>query len=211
MRALLVIAVVGLSGFAANAGMVSYDIQEQVLTKFAQASGETSGNAGHYYVQGKFWCPTWTDPFRTCWKTVYEADLRWTMSPPTFHANNGSIAFTAPFSADFGIFHFPIFGGKTTVNGTAGITFDAGSSQLKISVNRVSVPISINFHGIGELALTTVTVNPNYGFSVPLQTMGMNVVGADGVVKRIKARPISVTPQINAGVVRINTSVAIWR
>ncbi|HEY8165475.1 MAG TPA: hypothetical protein VIF83_07975 [Gemmatimonadaceae bacterium] len=185
------------SSFAAQN---SYVVQQSTFNKLADAIGSFSGAVGPY--EFAIWTPCFPDFWNQCRVVVYHYTLNWTLSNPSFSITQSGVRFSGNLRTSFGPFPF-----STTVSGPVTISYAA--PNFHVSISQVSVPVTVNLPIYGAWTITTLTINPNYGFTFPISTMYLPVTTPAGS-RFVRALPRSASLAYEPGAVRINADIAVW-
>jgi hypothetical protein len=180
---------------AFSAPAINFDVYSSTLNKFAAAVGPLSGDAGHYDVD------IWT-PFGNI--VVYSADLYWTLSNTTFQITPQGISFTGQLNLSYYKFSY-----TTNVTGSVTAAYQQSPQALVVSIGSVSVPVQFSTP-IGNITLTTLTVNPQYSFSVPVYPAAFSQPTASGVSQMIYGQIASASVSYQNGYIEIATVENIW-
>jgi hypothetical protein len=202
-RQILLIATFSLIAVSLSASQAVYVVQDSALNKFAAAVGSFSGNAGKY--EFAVWRPCFPDFWHSCRAVLYSNDVLWTLSNPSFSIGPGGITFSGALTGHYGPFSF-----ATTVSGPVGLSYQAATSTLSMSITQINVPITINLPVFGSWTITTLQVNPNYSFSYGLTKLVLTVANPPTGTKFINASPTNVTFTYQPGAVAINTEFVVW-
>lgn len=174
---------------------INFDVYASTLNKFAAAVGPLSGDAGHYDVD------IWT-PFGNI--VVYSADLYWTLSNTTFQITPQGISFTGQLNLSYYKFSY-----TTNVTGSVTASYQQSPQALVVSIGSVSVPVQFSTP-VGSVTLTTLTVNPQYSFSVPVYSAVFSQPTASGASKMIYGQIASAAVSYQNGYIDIATVENIW-
>lgn len=180
---------------AFSAPAINFQIYSSTLDKFAAAVGPLSGDAGHYDVD------IWT-PFGNI--VVYSADLLWTLSNTAFQITPQGITFTGQLNLSYYKFSY-----ATTVTGSVTTSYQQSPPAFVISIGSVSVPVQFSTP-IGNVTLTTLTLNPQYSFSVPVYPAVFSQPTASGGSQTIYGQISGVAVSYQNDYIQISTLENIW-
>src|ERR1041384_5952472 len=122
---------------------ITYVVQSSALTKFSQAIGTMSGDAGNFDV--KVPVPCFPDFWNACGTiTLYSERVRWTVTDPTFAIDPNGLTFNGHLEASYGPFRYQV-----VVSGDALPVYSPGGSAVQLHVNAIRVPITFDLPAVG--------------------------------------------------------------
>ena len=202
MRPIIVALVLSAFCCPADATSTTYLVKQSAFTKFASAVGGFGGNAGRYDFV--LWTPCFPDFWHLCRTVLYSNDLMWTLTSPSFLISNSGMTFAGNVSAQYGPFSF-----NTNVSGPVALNYSQAGRVINFSVDQLHIPITINLPVFGPWTITTITINPNYGFSYPVTTILASLQAPNGT-NSVRIAPTSIGFAYQPGAVLLNVEYATW-
>jgi len=153
---LAAIAFLGLPPRPAQASFV-FDVNESVFTELIGEVGPLSGSGTRRITANAPCVPQF---WRTCTITVYNGPYTWNVRNPRVDISPSGVRFT-------GRVRFTYAGLTFNENFTANVNLSVTDTRVRISVNRVSIPVHLNMPVVGNIRITTVRINPNLSVDAP--------------------------------------------
>ncbi|MCR9124034.1 MAG: hypothetical protein NXH91_17365 [Phyllobacteriaceae bacterium] len=176
---LAAIIIAGLSPRPAEAGFV-FDVNESVFTDLIGEVGPLSGS-GTRRVTAR--APCVPQFWRTCTVTVYNGTYTWNVRNPRVDISPSGVRFT-------GRVRFTYAGLTFNEDFSANVNLTVTDTRVRISVNRVSIPVHLNMPVVGNIRITTVRINPNLSVDAPFG--GFSLVADNGQRARGGVRGVNV-------------------
>ena len=203
MRRPLALVIVWLMLVPPNVGasQATFRISQSALNNIASAVGTMSGDAGRYDID--VYVPCFPDFWDSCVVTLFSSDLDWKLSNPQFTITTTGISFKGDVTASYSSFTL-----TTSATGTVNASYSAPNLALKLG--SISVPIRFNIPFFGNVTLTTLTLNPQYGFVVPIGPAQFQVNAPGGATHTVNAQLNSAAFTYHNGYLVIDTGLLLW-
>jgi hypothetical protein len=173
----------------------SFQIYTSALNKTVAAVGPISQDAGTYDVD-----------INTIFGTIvlFHADLYWTLSNVVFQITPQGVSFTGLLNLSYNGFSY-----TANVSGTASATFQQSPPAIVVSIGNIVVPVQFNLPIVGEITLTTLTVNPQSSFTAYMTPAVFNQPTPSGS-EIIYAQITNASITYQNGYLEIDTEPSIW-
>jgi hypothetical protein len=179
-----------------SAAPISLQLYDTGLNKLATAVGSISGDAGTYTVSVN----TWFGNIVIC-----QADLNWTLSNVTFQVTPQGVTFTGQLSLSYCNLSY-----SSNVTGSASASFQQSPPAVTISVSDIVVPVQFNLPIVGNVTITTLTINPQASYTVYMSPATLYQPTPAGTPETIYAQVTQATITYQTGYVQIDCEVSIW-
>lgn len=195
-RLAVILAFAGFLAVPVSASSISLQLYGTGLNKLAAAVGSISGDAGTYTVSVN----TWFGNIVIC-----QADLNWTLSSVNFQVTPQGVTFTGQLSLSYCNLSY-----STNVTGSASASFQQSPAAVAISVSDIVVPVQFNLPIVGNVTITTLTINPQASYTVYMSPATFSQPTPSGTPETIYAQITQATISYQNGYIQIDAEVSIW-